>query len=140
MGYHGFDIVNNKVATRLHADADSFKAQIKQGVLDTNAEALLLNGFAKTVKNTGEIFARANELGIEWIAIHDLNDPILDRLKLSDDVCAHINHDLSGGYIVLSSPKNNLNKRKRAYRMVENKSQNWTYPWNWRKPYRTSYD
>jgi hypothetical protein len=105
MGYHGFDIVNNKVATRLHADADSFKAQIKQGVLDTNAEALLLNGFAKTVKNTGEIFARANELGIEWIAIHDLNDPILDRLKLSDDVCAHINHDLSGGYIVLVPQK-----------------------------------
>lgn len=102
----GFDIVANHVAV-LPTVADPFAERLMQGVLDTNAEALLAslacqggNEFVcPQVVNAAELLELSNQQGITWRKAQSAED--LTGLELSDDVRAHIEQDLANGYAVV---------------------------------------
>ncbi len=108
VSFQGFDIVANDVAVR--PGADQFMVNLEQGVLDTNAEALIAKANCPDaedstdcglVENTAEIFARSKSQGIEWLTMQNIDDPV----KLPDDVRARIGQDLKEGYTVLVPEK-----------------------------------
>ena len=78
-------------------EQDGFAVRVEQGVLDTNAEALL---HANPVGsgNTAEAF----KLSQSWVALTRAETDRLDRLGLSADVQRAIAQDLEAGYSVVS--------------------------------------
>lgn len=110
----GFDIVANDVGIRSGSGADPFLIRLEQGVLDTNAEALLAalssGSMGNTVgrgqvENTAELFTASTEQGIKWMTVRNVHDPTWKKVKLLKDVRAQIEQDLVAGYVVLAPEK-----------------------------------
>lgn len=110
----GFDIVANDVGIRSGSGADPFLVRLEQGVLDTNAEALLAalsSGSMENtvgrgqVENTAELFTASTEQGIKWMTVRNVHDPTWKKVKLVKDVRAQIEQDLVAGYVVLAPEK-----------------------------------
>jgi hypothetical protein len=89
------DIVGNEIGVDIAAE-DPFVIRLEQGVLDTNAEALLTRGVV--VGNTGAAFASSTE----WIALASDDQQRLTALALPDDVRRRIGEDLSSGHTVVA--------------------------------------
>jgi hypothetical protein len=90
------DIVAAEVGVDLLAP-DPFAIRIEQGVLDTNAEALLRSG-APAGSNTGEAFVARGA----WVMLASTDDPQLAALRLPDDARRGIEQELAGGYVVVA--------------------------------------
>lgn len=101
----GFDIVSNEIATASTSDIDPFLIRLKQGVLDTNAEAFLIKGQSEAITNTAEIYSQEKMQGSGWLTIRNLNDPTLKKLDLPEDAKTKIKKDLVAGYVVLVTQK-----------------------------------
>jgi hypothetical protein len=99
---HGFDIVANEVVVHPDLKANPFRARLEQGVLDTNAEGILMRKSDEIVENTAEIFAQATAQGVEWLPIRDARDPSWKRANLTKDARTRIEKDLAEGYAVLA--------------------------------------
>ncbi len=95
--YRGLDIVENDVAV---LDGDGFFTRLRQGVLDTNIEAFMMDS-EHEVYNTSEIFNK----GSEWITIADQDKDSFEKIELDDDTKERIMHDLERGYIVITPKK-----------------------------------
>lgn len=95
--YRGLDIVENDVAV---LDGDGFYTRLRQGVIDTNTEALMMDSGHK-VYNTSEIFNK----GSEWITIADQDEDSFEKIELDNDTKERIKHDLEKGYIVITPEK-----------------------------------
>ncbi|HUU22157.1 MAG TPA: hypothetical protein VM389_06430, partial [Phycisphaerae bacterium] len=93
-----FDIVSNGMGVRPGADA--FKARLEQGVLDTNAEAILTQG-GDRVPNAADLLAALAEKGPGWTVLREANDPNWNRLDLSPDARSRIAADLAAGCAVV---------------------------------------
>lgn len=102
--YESFDIVANDVSVQGRTDADPFLVRLEQGVLDTNAEALLMAGGSE-VRNTAEIFAETSGRRIEWLAIGSSNDRAWGSVDLHQDVRTRIRQDVGAGYSVMLPTK-----------------------------------
>ena len=72
------DVVNNDVAVRPGTDA--LAARVRQGVLDTAAEAASLNAFDKH-ETTTEIFKQAMEHGAKPVLVQSADDKALEAFK-----------------------------------------------------------
>jgi hypothetical protein len=96
-----FDIVANEVSVVSQTDTDPLLAPLTQGVLDTNAEAILA-GPGGCADGAAELFATADAEDIDWVALRGPGDAQLDQLSLSADVLARIERDLTEGYTVIS--------------------------------------
>ena len=104
-----FDIVANSVAVGPNAASDPLQTRLEQGVLDTNAEALLLTadctdgtGFSpcSPVINTAAFFTKADQEA--WATVRTPEE--LDTLgaTLPPDVRARIEQALQEGNIVIT--------------------------------------
>jgi hypothetical protein len=102
--HRGFDIVANEVAVRPGAKVDPFLARIQQGIVDTNAEVLLMQN-AANIENTAEIFMKSSSQGSKWLTIRSISDPAWQNTELSQDIRSRIGQDLASGYIVLVPQK-----------------------------------
>jgi hypothetical protein len=100
----GFDIVANDVAVPVGSKADPFLVRIEQGVVDTNAEALIMGGCGK-VENTAELFSMGGGKGENWVTIRSQSDPAWQSVELPMDVRARIEKDLATGYVVMVPKK-----------------------------------
>jgi len=100
----GFDIVANELAIRPGSGVDSFSTRVVQGILDTNAEAVLLSGCGK-VDSTASILADASRQGIEWLTVRDTKSPAWQKANLPKDLRARIAKDLAAGYVVVIPSK-----------------------------------
>jgi len=78
--------------------------QLVQGVVDTNAEALLMTEGVPGA-NSADAMAAADQRGEEWVTLKDPSDPQLEKLNLSEDSLARIRSDLADGYRVMCSAK-----------------------------------
>jgi hypothetical protein len=96
-----FDIVANEVSVVSGADADPLLAPLTQGVLDSNAEAILA-GPGGCADGAAELFAITDAEDIDWVALRGPGDSQLDQLSLSADVRARIERNLADGYIAIS--------------------------------------
>jgi hypothetical protein len=101
---HGFDIIANEVAIRSTSATEPFLLRVEQGVLDTNAEALLMTRCGE-IENTAEIFAVANRQGNEWLTIRTPRDQTWKEVNLPIDIRARIEKDLAAGYVILVPKK-----------------------------------
>jgi hypothetical protein len=100
----GFDIVSNSVAVRPGSGKDGRSLRLEQGVLDTNAEALLTPDCGK-LENAAEILAAARKQGVGWTLIRSAADSAWQSLALPADVRARIQQDLAAGNVVLVPSK-----------------------------------
>jgi hypothetical protein len=105
VAFSGFDIVSNDVAVSHRAEPDSFRIRLEQGILDTNAEALVMGNENNAIENTSEIFAQTRSQGLEWILIKSLGDPALRQLKITNDARNRVEEDLAAGNVVLIPKK-----------------------------------
>ncbi|MFL5342771.1 MAG: hypothetical protein ACJ8F7_21775 [Gemmataceae bacterium] len=99
-----FDIVANDVAVRSGAGADPFAIRLEQGILDTNAEALITVPCAK-MDNAADLFAQTSGQTSEWVTVRSLQDENWRAVELSADVRARIEDDLAAGYTVIVPKK-----------------------------------
>jgi len=90
-----FDVVINDVGVDL-AIMDGFAQRVQQGVLDTNAEALLAGD--RVPGNTADAFAGAHD----WLAIQGATRSALAGLHVSDDVERRVAQDLDDGFLVIA--------------------------------------
>ena len=97
----GFDVVSNEVSVYPSPGTDAFQASLYQGVLDTNAEALMLEESGSQVENVAEYFAKSRAEGIEWLTVQDSRSPVLKGADIPEDVRVRVEQDLSDGYIVM---------------------------------------
>jgi hypothetical protein len=91
------DIAWNDVGVDL--SADPFRTRLEQGVIDTNAEAVVpfgQRGVAAAV-NVGEAFRQSSK----WVVLSSPNDPPLATLPLHDDVRVRLTQALASGDIVV---------------------------------------
>ena len=105
VAFEAFDIVSNRAAVSPDGGAESFRARLEQGVLDTNAEALLLRDvltFPERGENTARAFERSLRRGVPWALISAPDDPLLKKFPAS--VRARLHADLAAGNLVAVPP------------------------------------
>jgi hypothetical protein len=90
------DIVSNDIGVSLLVD-DAFSVRLEQGVLDTNAEAILASE-RPDASNAGWAYTG----GGEWATIRSPSDSALGSLRLPDDVRKRIVDELAAGYVVVA--------------------------------------
>jgi hypothetical protein len=90
------DIVANPIGVDPSA-ADPFAIRLEQGVLDTNAEALLASD-RPSPSNAGWAFTTSGG----WTTLTSPGDPKLASLRLPDDARRRIASDLAAGYVVVA--------------------------------------
>jgi|GEM_PF-2111923 len=96
----GLDIVANRVSSVPGPQADPFRSVLQQGVLDTNAEAVLMAG-NMPVANVALLHEAATELGTGWMMLRNMDDASPEELALPDDMRTRIQAELEGGYFAL---------------------------------------
>ena len=105
VAFEAFDIVSNRAAASPDGGAEAFRARLEQGVLDTNAEALLLRDvltFPDSGENTARAFERSLRKGIPWVLISAPGDPLLKKFPAAVRACLHA--DLVAGNLVAVPP------------------------------------
>jgi hypothetical protein len=114
MGCHGYDVVAHARARRAGAGAPAggagaaggdgeFALTLEQGVLDTNAEAVL-TPTCGTVENAAELLAVGGEAD-EWVVLRGQGDERWADVSTDPDTRARIELDLAAGYAVVAPKK-----------------------------------
>ena len=98
-GRTGLDIITNEVEVVPGAADDPYTVRVRQGVLDTNAEAYVMRGAGGVPDNAAEVFDRSKGSG--WRAFISVDDPGWRGAALPEGVRAEIEKDLREGYAVL---------------------------------------
>ena len=96
----GIDIVANSVAARPGLPPDQARqVQLAQGILDTNAETLLMdqNGRVPTVSDH---FAGQPDAQL-WLVVHDKTSPEFQKLDLSPDTRIRMEDELAQGFAIV---------------------------------------
>jgi len=102
-----FDIVANEMAVLPGAKVDAFKARLEQGLVDTIAEDLALNGASpatadartKSLANTARLFNFAEK--VELVTVRSADDAAYKAMTFEPDVKARIDSALAGGFAVV---------------------------------------
>jgi hypothetical protein len=106
----GYDIVANEVAVRSTRGTDAFFVRLEQGLLDTNAEAILAAArcgslekepSCRQIENTSELFNVSRKRGTDWLLLESVRDPGWEHMELPIDVRTRVEQDLAAGYTVL---------------------------------------
>lgn len=94
----GFDIVANDVAVL--PDADAFTTRLRQGLTDTNAEAVLAGGDGSAAANAA--LAAVRDAGPEaWLVVRDAADARWRALEVPRYVRTLVEQDLGAGRVVV---------------------------------------
>lgn len=96
----GFDIVNNSLSLRPQSKSSAYAARAEQGIIDTNAEALMMSPCA-VVENTAEMFDLRRRSGGPWLTVRKGDDPAWKAAQIPPDVRARVDRDLAAGYVVV---------------------------------------
>lgn len=89
------DVAAGTVGVSL-SELDGYAARLRQGVLDTNAEALWWQGI--TVLNAGEAYAT----GDPWVTLASAQAANFEALQLPADAKTRIAQDLAAGFVVVA--------------------------------------
>jgi hypothetical protein len=105
MARAGFDIVNNDVGVRGGANGDPWQIRLKQGIADTNAEAMLTPTPGGPVFSTAELMVASGAQSTGWIALRQGDEQAMARLQLPPDVQSRVRADLAAGQVVVLPSK-----------------------------------
>jgi transglutaminase-like putative cysteine protease len=100
----GFDIVFNGISAFRSRDIDSFKANVAQGILDTNLEAIMLRAPDRVYNNTAELFAQSRLQSINWKLVRSPEDAVIKKLAISEDTKERLAKELRDGNIAILPP------------------------------------
>jgi hypothetical protein len=89
------DVAAGEVGVSL-AEPDAFEVRLRQGVLETNAEALWWQG--ATVLNAGEAYKTARD----WATLTEARRSEVSELHLPADARTRITRDLDSGFVVIA--------------------------------------
>lgn len=103
--YHGFDIIDNEIDIFPVINTNPFLIRLEQGILETNAEALLIGMFGETSESIAEVFTKANALNINLLIIKDKFDPELNNLHYPNDLKTRIEMTLNEKDVVVIPQK-----------------------------------
>ena len=98
--YGAFDIVANDVAAVSGSGHEAFDARMRQGVLDTNAEALLLPP-GQSFASTASALSASSDPSRDWVLITDANDVAWGESPTAEVARRLIATDLEAGYAVV---------------------------------------
>jgi hypothetical protein len=113
------DVVHNDMAVRPGGGgggAAAFAARVRQGVLDTNAEALVLAKRTPRV-NTADLYdaAKGAAGAAQWVVLRNAGDAGWSKLSaLPADVKARITQDVAAGYWAVVAPPQRAAGARRA--------------------------
>jgi len=93
-----FDLVVNDVAVLRGGVPSPFSVRLRQGLADTAAEDLMLDGEGTGFQNALRLFAAA---GPKLQAFRDVNDAAFASLSLPPDIRARVAADLQSGFTVV---------------------------------------
>jgi hypothetical protein len=99
------DFVSNEVAVYQVPNKEPFFINLYQGVLDTNAEALIMQSQGNVVENAAEMLFLSKEQNIEWQTITDPNSLLLQNETIGKFALASMRQDLINEYILLIPKK-----------------------------------
>lgn len=102
VSFQGLDIIANELAANLHSVADPFRTRLRQGVIDTNIETLIMNTFGHDIVNTGEFFRRDMIRGIRWSRVPDDYFSSCASKSSSINLQTMFTEDFKKGYIVVA--------------------------------------
>lgn len=106
----GFDIVANDVAVLPGSNIAPFLVRLEQGVVDTNAEAILAMAGCQLlermsactqVENTSEMFAKPFRESMGWLTVRTVPELASPEMELPKDMQVRIEQDLAAGYAVV---------------------------------------
>jgi hypothetical protein len=106
--FNAFDIVYNQVAVNGVSSLDRFRLNVEQGILDTNAEALVIGDICRAsspeencidIDNASELLASSLARGEEWTVMADRKDG--KQLQASVDVRARVSKAFDEGHFVV---------------------------------------
>lgn len=100
------DIIFNEMGVFPIPGLDAFRVRIGQGVLDTNVETEALPAEG-TPANTAILYDESKSRNLDWVLIKSETDPVWDAVRISADLRARIEKDLSQGFLALV-PKESL--------------------------------
>lgn len=97
---HGLDIVTNPVRTWCVGKKD-YEASVRQGVMDTNVEAILLPKELTYDRNVADVLVKDMEIGNDWRIVREVNSDVLREIGLTNEAIRIINQEIAKGYIVV---------------------------------------
>ncbi|HSK09263.1 MAG TPA: hypothetical protein VK911_06785 [Vicinamibacterales bacterium] len=102
--FEAFDIVANDVSVRAGASSSPFEGRLRQGVLDTLAEAYALpeGCCGERLPNAATEMAASPA---PWTVVKDTSE--IGSLGLPEDMEARLASDIAQGYVVLVQPQSN---------------------------------
>lgn len=109
--HEAIDIVANDVAVRPGSGTDPFVVRLEQGILDTDAEAMLAASTCHAttgcgpVENTSELFLASKAQGITWLTLRSTDEAAWQSVGLPKDVLARLKEDVKSGYAVIAPTK-----------------------------------
>jgi hypothetical protein len=95
-----FDIVSNATGVHRGSTISSVRARLAQGVVDTNAEAVLTTDAVPGANAADGLWA-ADQRGDDWLTLTNPTDARLAANDMPEDSRARIRADLEAGYQVL---------------------------------------
>jgi hypothetical protein len=96
-----FDIIANQLQALPPMAGQSVSLRLRQGVLETCAEASLLAAPFGPMHNTSEMMARSAAQQIRWVPMRSAEDPKWASVQIPADVRARATQDLAAGYVVV---------------------------------------
>lgn len=99
----GIDIVANDVAIGRGARGDPFLIRLESGVLDSNAEALIMAGTG-SLESAAELFAQTGEQH-GWVTLRSVDDRAWRTVPLPPDARTRVAEDLASGHVVVVPAK-----------------------------------
>jgi hypothetical protein len=93
-----FDIVSNEVSARLGTPDERFLSRLEQGVLDTNAEAVLVG--PSTAGSTTADAYELDQSGAGWVLLRSAAE--LERFTPPPDIRRRLEADIRAGYVVVA--------------------------------------
>ena len=101
LAFEAFDIVSNPA--EVCGDTEAFRERLALGVLDTNAEAMIMKEAFRAGEsrgNAGEAFDKSLKEGVPWVLIESPDDPALKELP--SDAGARIIAALAAGMVIVA--------------------------------------
>lgn len=95
----GFDILTNRVAVHRNPQESAFMARLRQGVADTNAEAVLEPSAAV---NAGTTLQKNMARKEDWLLVRSVDDQGSSGTSLPDDARSMLRSELERGYLVVA--------------------------------------
>jgi transglutaminase-like putative cysteine protease len=99
--WQALDVVSNSMGVRDDSNGSGFEMRVRQGVFETNLEALFLAAIGKA-ENTANLFVEARQRGVGWRVVQRADDPSWEQLDVPTGAAALLRKDVADGFVAVA--------------------------------------